>query len=60
MSKRFKNRFSVFLAAVIALSCFAGILSVNAEDGVAINAQNFPDDNFRAVVLDNYDTDSNG
>lgn len=60
MSKRLKNRLSVFLAAVITLSCFAGMISVNAEDGVAINSTNFPDNNFRAIVLEVYDADSNG
>lgn len=60
MNKRLKNRLSVFTAAVIALSCFAGMISANAEDGVAVSASNFPDANFRAAVSDNYDIDSNG
>ena len=29
-------------------------------ENVAINAENFPDSNFRSYVSENFDTDSNG
>ncbi len=56
-----KNRIiSAFTAATIALSCTAqpmSLVSFAEDTSVAINATNFPDDSFRAVVTaDNIDT----
>lgn len=57
MNKRMKKYISVLLAVVLAFTCFTGLTLVNAQDSVEINSVNFPDDNFRNVVLANYDTD---
>lgn len=49
---------SVFLAAAMIMPSFAGI-HVYAASGVKIDSTNFPDANFRTVVM-TYDSDGNG
>ena len=55
MNKFLKKNLSALLAFIMALSCLTGFMFVNAQDGIVINAQNFPDDNFRNFVSMNYD-----
>lgn len=57
MNKFLKKNLSALLAVIMALSCFTGLIFANAQDGVEINAVNFPDDNFRSVVIEHFDTD---
>ena len=52
------------IGVFVATACFsllanlpAAVNNVNADSGVAINEDNFPDENFRNYVLENYDTD---
>ena len=47
---------ALFVAGIFS---FAGGSSVSAEDGVAVNATNFPDNNFRKVASE-YDKNSDG
>ena len=58
------NNIKKGIASVLALLTTATCLSVGsvafAEDLVAINETNFPDKNFRTVISDVYDKDSNG
>lgn len=55
MNNSIKKKLSAFLAFVIVLTCFTGITLASAQDGVEINAVNFPDDNFRSFIMSNYD-----
>ena len=56
MNKVLKKNLSALFAFILALSCFTGLVFANAQDGVEINAVNFPDDHFRSVVEERYDT----
>ena len=56
MNKVLNKNLSALFAFVLALSCFTGLVFANAQDGVEINAVNFPDDHFRSVVEERYDT----
>ena len=56
MNKVLKKNSSALFAFILALSCFTGLVFANAQDGVEINAVNFPDDHFRSVVEERYDT----
>lgn len=57
MNKTLKKNISALLAVIMALSCFTGLMFANAQDGVEINAANFPDESFRNYVLSMYDTE---
>ena len=50
MNKVLKKNLSALFAFILALSCFTGLVFANAQDGVEINAVNFPDEHFRSVV----------
>ncbi len=60
MKINIKKKLSVLLAAIVSLTCLTGALAASADDVIAINAQNFPDDVFRAAVQENYDKDADG
>ncbi len=60
MKKATKKYISLLLAAVLALSCFAGATVASAESDVEINAANFPNAAFRSFISTLYDTDQNG
>ena len=56
----FKKHLSLLLAVLLIISTvFLGILAF-AEDEIEINAENFPDDNFRNAVAFMYDTNGDG
>lgn len=57
MNKMLKKNISALLAFIMALTCLTGFTLVNAQDGVEINAANFPDEAFRSYVLSMYDTE---
>ncbi|MBQ6919894.1 MAG: leucine-rich repeat domain-containing protein, partial [Synergistaceae bacterium] len=44
----------------LAVVVFLALMCGGAWADVAVNATNFPDDNFRSYVSSNFDTDSNG
>lgn len=60
MKLNIKKKLSVLLAAIVSLTCLTGALAASADDMIAINAQNFPDEVFRAAVQENYDLDADG
>lgn len=60
MKINIKKKLSVLLAAIVSLTCLTGALAASADDLIAINAQNFPDEVFRAAVQENYDLDADG
>lgn len=60
MNKSFKKKGSFLLALVIALCALSGYGFANAQSLVAINYSNFPDDEFRMAVSENYDLDEDG
>ena len=53
-----KKRFISMLICIAMVVTMAPCI-VSAADGVAINATNFPDENFRNYVLSNYDKNRN-
>ena len=57
--KRLSRLLTTAVISAVSIQCIGGI-NVFAASGVAINSKNFPDDNFRAVVADKYDSDGNG
>lgn len=61
---KFKNKLKRCIASILAVLTFATCLSIGgvayAEDLVAINETNFPDKNFRTIISEIYDVNSNG
>ena len=60
-----KHRFTRALALLLTLALFCAVLPrvslpAAADGDVLINEENFPDENFRAYVRDNFDSDGNG
>lgn len=60
MKKSIKKCLSVLLASILVLSCASGIIIAYADNLVAINSTNFPDEVFLATVQENYDTNNDG
>jgi uncharacterized protein YfkK (UPF0435 family) len=60
MKKHIKKHISLLLAALLIISTAAMSLIAFADDNVEINAENFPDQNFRDAISLMYDVDSNG
>lgn len=50
---------AAFLSAAVVLPSF-GALTVDAAGGVAINEENFPDPNFRAIISRDFDENKDG
>ena len=60
MKKFFKRHISLLLAALLLISTAALSVMAFALDNVELNAENFPDDNFRNAVAFMYDTNGDG
>lgn len=60
MKKNFKRAISLLLTAMMLFSTMAFSIVANAEDLVSINETNFSDKNFRAIVMQVYDTNGDG
>lgn len=54
------KRKQVITGAMIVLLAFVTVHSVKAEGGIAIDEAHFPDENFRAYVMENCDYDEDG
>lgn len=57
MNKYFRKVTAVMLAALLGTLCLAGAFPASAEQGIAIDEVNFPDEVWRNAVLDYIDTD---
>ncbi len=57
--KRLAKFLAASLSAAVVLPTF-GKIGVDATGGVAINEENFPDPNFRACIVRDFDDDKNG
>ena len=56
-----KNKGKILIGIItVALFCLLFAVNVFAGEDVAIDATNFPDDNFRAYVSDNFDQNNDG
>ena len=60
MSKTFKRLISLVLTLTLTMSFLLVGMTVFGEDMVAINAVNFPDDNFRIIISEQFDIDGDG
>ena len=60
MKKHIKKHISLLLAALLIISAAAMSSIAFADDNAEINAENFPDQNFRDAISLMYDVDSNG
>lgn len=50
MNRFLKKITALFLAVLLGTACLAGAIPASADEGIAINEINFPDEVFRAVV----------
>ena len=57
--RRLKRFLAPLLAAVLVIG-LVPVIAVLADDYININSATFPDDTFRQVIADNYDTDGDG
>ncbi len=55
-----KKRLSLLLVGILIISLLSVCIFAFADDNVEINAENFPDFNFRNVISFMYDTDGDG
>ncbi|MDE6762859.1 MAG: hypothetical protein K2J73_04185 [Oscillospiraceae bacterium] len=56
-----KKIISFFTALSLTLMLFTGMpINVSAEEDIAIDETNFPDENFRNYISETFDTDNNG
>ena len=60
MKKFIKKHISLLLAALLVISAASLTLFAIANDNVELNAENFPDANFRDAIALMYDTNSDG
>ena len=60
MKKIIKKHISLLLAALLVISAASLTLFAIANDNVELNAENFPDANFRDAIALMYDTNSDG
>ena len=63
MKQTMRKVLAVLMSTVLSVTLLTGLKLPNramAEEGIAINEMNFPDENFRAFVKTNYDTLDDG